>query len=371
MLAQAMEFGLQFFPTVSPASKGAYQYFQESLGLVERCDSLGYSHVRTVEHYFRDYGGYSPNPLLFLSAACQRTQEARLIAGCVVPAFNNPLKVAGEIGMLDAISGGRVEVGFARAFLPHEFETFGISLDESKARFLEGMEQIRRLLEEEQVSMRGQFHAFENVTSLPRPTQTPRPPFWIAAFATADSFAEAGRAGYGVMAIPLSGGQMQELLGLYREAWKSANHAGEGRVMLAFHMLCAERTEDAIRVAEEPINAYLRSLLSAASAWTHRAISKDYPNYGQLVESLANENFGSQVAKGSAWIGSPADICDAISDYSHKVGGFDVASLQVNFGSLSADIALQSMELFSRQVMPHFSGHQRPLTSCNSGLSYP
>ena len=359
-----MNFGIQFFPTVSPSSKSAHQYFQESLNLVGLCDSLGYSHVRTVEHYFHDYGGYSPNPLLFLSAASQRTKAARLIAGCVVPAFNHPLKVAGEIGMLDAISGGRVEVGFARAFLPHEFEAFGISIDESKSRFLEGMEQIRRLLEEERVSIRGQFHLFENVTSLPRPTQSPRPPFWIAAFATPDSFAEAGRAGYGLMAIPLSGGRMQELLGLYRDSWKSANHVGEGRVMLAFHMLCTEQPEDAIRLAKEPINAYLSSLSSAASAWNHRADAKDYPNYKQLAESLAGETFESQVAKGAAWVGSPTDICDTISEYSRKVGGFDIASLQVNFSSLSSDIAHRSMELFSRKVMPQFKGQQKSPVSC-------
>ena len=47
---------------------------------------------------------------------------------------------AGEIGMLDAISGGRLDVGFARAFLPHEFRRFGRSPDESVARFREGID---------------------------------------------------------------------------------------------------------------------------------------------------------------------------------------------------------------------------------------
>ena len=145
------------------------------------CDELGYSSVRTIEHYFHPYGGYSPNPLLFLSAAAMKTQKARLLTGAVLPAFNNPLKLAGEIGMLDAISGGRLEVGFARAFLPHEFAHFGVSLDESRERFEEGMEQVRRLLEEPNLSMDGRFHSFKNVTSLPRPTQKPHPPFWIAA----------------------------------------------------------------------------------------------------------------------------------------------------------------------------------------------
>ena len=104
------------------------------------------SHIRIVEHYFHHYGGYSPNPIVFLAAAAQRTRRARLVTGAVLPAFNHPLKLAGEIAMLDAISGGRLDVGFARAFLPHEFRRFGCSPDELVARFREGIEQVDLLL---------------------------------------------------------------------------------------------------------------------------------------------------------------------------------------------------------------------------------
>ena len=143
-----MEFGVQFFPAVGPDQKPADQYWREALELTQLAEQLGFTNVRTVEHYFLSYGGYSPDPLIFLSAAAALTRSTRLITGAVLPVFNNPLKLAGQIGMVDAISGGRLEVGFARAFLPHEFARFGISMDESRARFEEGLEQVRRLLEE-------------------------------------------------------------------------------------------------------------------------------------------------------------------------------------------------------------------------------
>jgi alkanesulfonate monooxygenase SsuD/methylene tetrahydromethanopterin reductase-like flavin-dependent oxidoreductase (luciferase family) len=182
-----MEFGVQFFPAVGPALKSPAQYWGEALQLTRLADQLGYAHVRTVEHYFHAYGGYSPDPLIFLSAAAAVTRKMRLITGAVLPVFNNPLKLAGQIGMVDAISNGRLEIGVARAFLPHEFGRFGISMDESRARFDEGLEQITLLLTQENVTSRGRFHSFENVTSQPRPTRTPRPPFWIAALSTKDS----------------------------------------------------------------------------------------------------------------------------------------------------------------------------------------
>ena len=176
-----MEFGVQFFPSIGPETKSGAQYFRECLALCDLVDAYGYAHVRTVEHYFLPYGGYSPAPVVFLAAACQRARKARMVTGAVLPVFNSPLKIAGEAGMLDAISGGRLDLGMARAFLPHEFEKFGVSLDESVARFDEGSAQIRRLLEEENVTCEGRFHSFRNVTSLPRPTQKPRPPIWTAA----------------------------------------------------------------------------------------------------------------------------------------------------------------------------------------------
>src|SRR6266705_2730131 len=233
-----MQFGVQFFPDVRPEEKSGEAYFQEALDLAEEADGWGYSHIRIVEHYFHYYGGYSPNPIVFLAAAAQRTRRARLVTGAVLPAFNHPLKLAGEIAMLDALSRGRLDVGFARAFLPHEFRRFGVSPDESVARFREGIEQVDLLLREENVTHRGKFHTIEKTTSLPRPTQQPRPKFYVAALTTPESFEFAGRMGYSVMAIPMAGGKMRELLGLYRAAWRTAGHPGDGEVMLAFHMFC-------------------------------------------------------------------------------------------------------------------------------------
>jgi natural product biosynthesis luciferase-like monooxygenase protein len=349
-----MEFGVQFFPSVSPALKSPAQYWDEALVLTQLAEQLGFRHVRTVEHYFHAYGGYSPDPLIFLSAAAAVTHKIRLVTGAVLPVFNNPLKLAGQIGMVDAISKGRLEVGFARAFLPHEFGRFGISMDESRARFDEGLEQIRLLLTEENVTFRGRFHSFEKVTSQPRPTQTPRPPFWIAALSTKESFENAGRLGHHLMGIPIGGAQMAELIKAYREAWKAAGHPGRGRVMLAFHMFCAETRDQAAAIAREPLNIYLKSIVDAASEWMTGVASKDYPNYQKMIEFISKESFESQVAKGSAWIGTPKDIREAIAAYDKQVDGFESASLQINFGMIGQADAERSIKMFAQKVMPHF-----------------
>jgi alkanesulfonate monooxygenase SsuD/methylene tetrahydromethanopterin reductase-like flavin-dependent oxidoreductase (luciferase family) len=347
-----MQVGIQFFPDVGPAEKSAREYWQEALHLVSLCDTYGYSHVRTVEHYFLPYGGYSPNPVVFLAAAAQRTKRARLVTGAVLPAFNNPLKLAGELAMLDALCDGRLDIGFARAFLPHEFSRFGVRLDESRARFDEGMEQVRLLLEHESASHKGVFHSFDKVTSLPRPTQRPRPPFYIAALATSESFERAGTAGHGIMAIPMAGGAMAELLGIYREAWARAGHPGRGTVMMAFHMFCHEDQATAEAIARGPLDRYLQSLVAAAAEWISGKSSADYPGYDKVIAGLSRENFDTQVAKCAAWVGTPERIRDTIATYQRQVGGFEIASLQVNFNDMSLSDADASMRLFGAKVLP-------------------
>ena len=351
-----MQFGVQFFPDVRPEQKSGEAYFQEALDLAEEADRLGFSHIRIVEHYFHYYGGYSPNPIVFLAAAAQRTRRARLVTGAVLPAFNHPLKLAGEIAMLDALSRGRLDVGFARAFLPHEFRRFGVSPDESVARFREGMEQVDLLLSGENVTHHGRFHRIENTTSLPRPTQKPRPKFYVAALNTPESFEFAGRMGYAVMAIALVAEKMRPLLAAYREAWRAAGHPGRGEVMIAFHMYCDEDGERARAFASPLIDAYLESLVEAASDWLDGRVSQDYPGYDKVIAALRASNAAEQIASGGAWVGSPDEIAATIARIGGEFGGFEHASLQVNFNTMPYEAALASMRLFAREVMPRFAG---------------
>jgi len=350
-----MQFGVQFFPDVRPEEKSAEQYFQEALDLAEEADRLGFSHIRIVEHYFHHYGGYSPNPIVFLAAAAHRTRRARLVTGAVLPAFNHPLKLAGEIAMLDALSRGRLDVGFARAFLPHEFRRFGVSPDQSVARFREGIEQVDLLLGRENVTHRGRFHQIENTTSLPRPTQQPRPKFYVAALNTPESFEFAGRMGYAVMAIALVAEKMRPLLAAYREAWKAAGHPGPGEVMIAFHLYCDRDGERARAFASPLIDAYLASLVEAASDWLDGRVSQDYPGYDKIIAALRASNAAEQIASGGAWAGSPDEIAATITRLQHEFGGFEHASLQVNFNTMPYAEALASMRLFAQDVMPRFT----------------
>lgn len=352
-----MEFGVQFFPDVRPEEKSAAAYFEECLSVAAEAERLGFTHGRMVEHYFHYYGGYSPNPLVFLAALAQRTSKMRLITGALLPVFSNPLKMAGEIAMVDALSNGRLDVGFARAFLPHEFRRFGISPNESVRRFREGVRQIDLLLSNDTVSDKGEFLTIENTTSLPRPIQKPRPKFYVAALNTPDSFEFAGRNGYSIMAIPIAGGRMRELTKIYRDAWRAGGHVGNGEVMLAFHMYC-ENDGDAARATAKPfIEGYFHSLVDAASDWVAGAKSDDYPGYSTIMNKLKETNMENQIEGKSAWIGSPAELRETVKELFDEFGPFEHASLQVGFNMLPFEKTVASMKLFAKEVMPYGSSN--------------
>ncbi len=98
--------------------------------------------------------------------------------------------------MLDAISGGRLDVG-ARAFLPRGFRRFDRSPDESVARYRRGSSRSIFCSREK---MRIAAAAIENTTSRTRPASSRVRGFAIAALSTPD-LSNAGRMGYSVMAI--------------------------------------------------------------------------------------------------------------------------------------------------------------------------
>jgi alkanesulfonate monooxygenase SsuD/methylene tetrahydromethanopterin reductase-like flavin-dependent oxidoreductase (luciferase family) len=349
-----MEFGVQFFPNVDIADCSAGQYFANALAIAQEAEQLGFTHARIVEHYFHRYGGYSPNPLVFLSAVSQRTKAMRLVTGAVLPVFNHPLKLAGEIGMVDGISGGRLDVGFARAFLPHEFRRFGISPDESHARFREGLEQIELLLTSAPATHHGRFHSFENITSLPRPTQQPRPKFYVAATQTPETFEFAGRKGYSLMAIPM-GSKMRELFARYRDAWRAAGHPGDGEIMVAFHMFCHEDGRLARDLARNAFEAYFRALAEVTDDFVTGPTSKDYDGYKESMAKMRAFSLESQIASGGAWIGTPDEIAAIIEGGIARMGPYEHASLQINFSNLPLQDAQRSMRLFAREVMPKFA----------------
>jgi alkanesulfonate monooxygenase SsuD/methylene tetrahydromethanopterin reductase-like flavin-dependent oxidoreductase (luciferase family) len=338
-----MQFGLNFFPCLSPAEKPATQYFREAMQLISLADELGYRHIRQVEHYFDPYGGYSPNPIVFLAAAAQRTVKARLATGAVLPAFNNPLKLAGEIAMLDGLSGGRVDAGFARAFLPHEFRTFGISLDESRARFNEGLAQVKLLLERENVSSEGQFHSFRNVTSYPRPTQKPHPPIWIAANAD-PAVVRTARLGLSWFINPHAPlPTIERQWDRYKQALAEANQPMPAARPIALEVHVAPTREEAIATAQP----FLEAKYEAYAQWGQDKALPGEESFRVPFEDLARDRFV---------LGTPDEVIEQIEGRIRRLDA-NYLIFRMGWPGMEGNKVLRVIEMMGEKVLPYF--HQK------------
>jgi alkanesulfonate monooxygenase SsuD/methylene tetrahydromethanopterin reductase-like flavin-dependent oxidoreductase (luciferase family) len=348
-------FGINFFPSVRLSQKSGEQYYDEALRLSILADTLGFSHVRTVEHYFRPYGGLSPNPVVFLTMIAARTRRVRLVTGAVIPIFNHPLKLAAELAMLDCISHGRLDVGFARAFLPEEFDAFERSMDESRARYESGIEAIIRLWTEDDVVHRDAFHAFGPLSLMPKPVQQPHPPVFVAAIGTPQSFDWAGEQGHNLMIVPYISRfeDVQANLQRYRDRF-AASHptTTPRRTQMSFHVHVAETDSQAQAEARPHLDQYLEVFKESAAAWRGRA-SSNYAGYSAVLDELERMSFDRALHETRLFVGSPETVAQQIRHILDLFGDVE-PSLQILYGNMPYETAERSVRLFAEAVMPRF-----------------
>ncbi len=111
------------------------------------------------------------DPFIVLTFAAAVTSRIRLATGiCLVPE-HNPLILAKEVASLDRLSGGRFALGVGIGWSAEEFRALGIPFERRAARTREYVEVMRALWSPGVASHRGEFVAFEDAGSFPKPAQ--------------------------------------------------------------------------------------------------------------------------------------------------------------------------------------------------------
>ena len=150
--------------------------YRNSMETVQLAEELGFDSVWIAEHHFTDYG-LVPNTLQFLAAAAAMTERVRLGAAVVVSPLHNPIRIAEEAAFVDVLSGGRLDLGLGRGYQPSEYAAFGMSMEQSRARFSESTDFLRKAFTStEPFDWEGEFYKGEGICILPQPLQQPTPP---------------------------------------------------------------------------------------------------------------------------------------------------------------------------------------------------
>jgi len=360
--AHAVDYGLSFLPDGTPLTKAPRDYFQDALHLSEIADRAGLRYVKMTEHYLKAYGGYCPSPLTFLAAVSAKTSRVRLMTGGILPSFHHPVQTASECTMVDAISGGRLDVGFARAYLPYEFECFGIDLDQSRARFDASIDLILRLWTEEQVSVSTPFFSVRDASILPRPTQLPHPPVWVTAVRSRGSFAWIGERGFGLLITsPLSAPEQQaDHVSIYLESYTPPANQPVARPRVAISLPLYIAPTDTMAIAEGDVflRRYHHVWAEAADSW-NSARSRDYSGYTGLSYAVRAATPYELRRIGSVIVGSPSRVVDAIHALADRLP-LDAILWQIDFGAMPSDQAHRTLRLFISDVLPRLAGRCQP-----------
>ena len=348
-----MEFGMFHEFQRRPGQTEA-DAFTDSFAQVDAAERWGLDAMWLAELHVAPDRSVLAAPLTIAAAIAARTTRMKIGIAVQVLPLCQPLRLAEEAATVDHLSHGRLIFGVGRSGFPRTYEAYGIPYAESRERFAEVLEVLRRAWTQDRFSFQGQFYQYDNVCLVPKPYAKPMPEIRIAA-TSPDTYAAIGAMGYPIFcAVRL--GTLSELapnLRAYREAWQAAGHPGQGQVFLRVPVYVAD-TEAAARAEPEDSIMHFYRVLGAqleqtATAAGARAIEQRAER-GARLQSIDYD----EVLREKIVVGTPRMVADRLAVLRAELG-IDGILAELNCGArIPHEEVMRSLELLCGEVMPEF-----------------
>jgi alkanesulfonate monooxygenase SsuD/methylene tetrahydromethanopterin reductase-like flavin-dependent oxidoreductase (luciferase family) len=332
----------EFFPELSDAAPDASRpaiaaHFANYLDLWTRDEALGFEGIFFSEHHFG--GSYGASPNLLIAAMAQRTRTMRLgVMGVVLP-YYHPARVVEEIGMLDHLTGGRLEIGTAIG-IPQELARLGLSMEEARERNDEIVAILHASLKQRAVTHRGKYFSFSDLRMQP-PTMQEPPPVWTTVVSI-ESARKAARRGSKISTGFNATSQIKTIFDAYREeADRAGIRVGPDHLALRRRVTVASTMEEA-RVNAEGVQARLKEYV----AQDPRAKLKPVPD--------APTGGGFTLSDDEFITGTPAEAAERIVAQCREVGAGHFLAV-LNWSAPFDEVA-RAHELFGREAVPVLRG---------------
>ncbi|MGH3327722.1 MAG: LLM class F420-dependent oxidoreductase [Streptomycetales bacterium] len=163
--------------------------YETLLGVARASEELGFDAFFRSDHYLKmgDVSGLPGPTDAWVSLAGLARETSRIRLGTLMSAgtFRLPGPLAVAVAQVDAMSGGRVELGIGTGWYEREHTAYGVpfpSLGERFERFEEQLAIITGLWETpagESFSYAGEHYGVTDSPALPKPAQSPRPPILV------------------------------------------------------------------------------------------------------------------------------------------------------------------------------------------------
>ena len=348
-----MEFGV-FHEFPSLIGRPDSEAFAEAFDVVDGAERWGLDVMWLAELHFDPPRSVLSSPMVVASAIAARTQRIKIGVAVQVLPLGNPLRIAEESATVDHISHGRLIFGAGRSGVAKTYEAYNVPYAESKERFNETLDIVRRAWTETGFSHRGKYYQFEDVTVTPRPYQSPAPEIRVAA-TSPDTFVSIGQLGFPIfLAIRHEDARhFMPLLATYRKAWKDAGHPGNGRVYLRAPGFVAETNAIAKIRYEASLLHYFRAQGALLADSAGRIGGDTGVSRMKTADRLMTMTYDEAIA-GSVLIGSADEVARRIGSLRDDMG-LDGVLLELNCGGKVAHgHEMEAMRLLCEAVQPRF-----------------
>ena len=308
----------------------------------------------------------------------------KLVPCIYVLPLHHPIRLIEEISMLDNLSGGRMEIGVGRGgVLEAYFWGQESDVETNYARYLETLNIIREGLSHDELTYEGEFYNFESLPMRLRPIQQPYPPFWY--MRNVETAAVEGMNTVIVGSLDSFEANVKR----YHDLWDQYQGPGaltlqgtEPKIGMVNHMYLAETEAEALAIATPAWDDYKWNLAAPRRIeaekrgltqflvpnermrpegaperearrdlyWALEERSEDQQQRREAPGGLAST--GGQGAGFGVMAGTPEAVRDYIDEYISTGANYFVCSFQ--WGSLTHEQAISSLELFVNEVMPHY-----------------
>ena len=282
--------------------------------------------------------------------------------------------------MLDHLSGGRIEIGVGRGGVMEAY-FWGQEADSETnyQRYLETLEILKTSMDKKLLTFKGKFNHFDELPMRLNPIQKPYPPMWYMRNAETAAIEKMNTVVVGTLE------SLKAETHRYKRVWESTHGTNsktdqgtDPKVGLVVHMVIAETDEKAIELATPAWEQYRwnlaapRRIEAEKRGLTQFQKSTDgsFGFVGDRPKNLPNretrkdieaeiERFDQQSKEndptrlgGVALAGSPDSVRRYMEEYIETGANYIMCSIQ--WGNLSHDTAIKSIDLFTKYIMPQY-----------------
>jgi alkanesulfonate monooxygenase SsuD/methylene tetrahydromethanopterin reductase-like flavin-dependent oxidoreductase (luciferase family) len=326
----------------------------EALDLAVLAEELGFDTIWSTEHHFTPYL-MTPSLTQLLSYIAGRTRRADVGSDVIVLPWHDPVRVAEELAVLDIMLGDRkMYLGFGRGAGADEFEGMRVPMSESRGRFAEALEIVRRGLSGERFAFQGQYFTLPEIEIRPRPRRDLASQMYCA-WMSPETLEIAAKQELGAMFAVTRA--LEDYPGETAAFNSVRNEIGldpVNPIVINFVYVAeteAEAMEGAIQYAEE----YWESTVYHYKWVDTERYNKigGYDFYTALGEKLATQDADEgrkQIIANNLW-GTPAQVIEKIEAL-HQASTASEIGASFRYGSMPFDIAQRNVRLFGEKVLP-------------------